>query len=46
MNPTAIVFFAFGALVGYLINGTNGALTGLAVTMGLSLLVTIFSECE
>jgi hypothetical protein len=41
MNPTAVVFWAFLALVGYLIGDSHGALIGLAIGMGLSLLASV-----
>lgn len=38
MNPSAIVFWAFLAGIGYLINDTDGAVVGLLVGLGMSLL--------
>ena len=42
LNPTAFVLFALGAIVGYLANGVHGALVGLAVTLGISFLASVF----
>lgn len=41
-NPLAILFWAFCGLVGYLVNGTHGAIVGLTIGTGLSLLLAMF----
>jgi chromosome condensin MukBEF ATPase and DNA-binding subunit MukB len=41
MNPDAIVFYIFCSAVGWLINDVNGAVTGLAIGTGLSLIVSL-----
>lgn len=38
MNPTVVIFWIFLALVGYLINESQGALIGLAIGLGLTVL--------
>ena len=41
MNLNAIVFWAFCAGIGYLVDGTHGALVGLVVGLGISLLASL-----
>lgn len=41
LNPNALLFWALGAGVGYLIDGGHGALIGFLVTGGISLLVSL-----
>lgn len=44
-NYNAIVFWGFGAGIGYLWTGTvRGAVTGLVVCLGLSLLATLLPD--
>ena len=38
MNPTALFFWIFLGIIGYLFDGTTGALVGVAVGLFLSLL--------
>jgi hypothetical protein len=38
VNPTALCFWGFASGIGYLIGDGRGALVGLVVAMGLSLL--------
>lgn len=40
MNPNAIVFWAFCAGVGYLCNGTHGAVVGAVIGLGVSVLAS------
>ena len=42
MNIVALSFWIFCGIVGYLIGGSNWALGGIAISMGLSILATIF----
>lgn len=44
MNPTAIVFFIFGASLGFVIGDLQGAATGLAITSGLTLAAEILTR--
>ena len=41
LNPNALLFWAIGAGIGYLIDGGHGALIGFLVTGGISLLVSL-----
>lgn len=41
INPNALLLWAFGAGVGYLADGTHGALIGFLVTAGISLLASL-----
>ncbi len=41
MNPTAIVFYIFGASLGYVLGESAGALIGLAVTTGLTVVADV-----
>jgi mannitol-specific phosphotransferase system IIBC component len=38
LNPTAIAFWICGTTTGYLVHGNRGALIGLAITTGVSIL--------
>lgn len=38
MNPRAIGLWIFGACIGYLIGDTTGAVAGLAVAVGITLI--------
>lgn len=40
MNPNAIVFWGFCAGVGYLYSGSHGAVVGLVIGLGLSVLAS------
>jgi len=43
INPTAIVFWLFCGMMGFLIGGTvHTAILGAAIAIGVSLLATIF----
>lgn len=39
LNPNAIAMWGFMAGIGYLIGGSHGAVVGLVVGLGISLLV-------
>ncbi len=41
INPQAIVFWVFCALIGYLVDGSYGAACGAAGGIGLSLLLQL-----
>ena len=43
LNSTAVALWVFLAIIGYLFAGTTGALVGLAVGLGLSLLADFLS---
>ena len=40
INPNALVFFALSSLIGYFVDGNNGALVGLTIALALSLLAS------
>jgi hypothetical protein len=40
MNPTAIVFWAFLGLVGFMIGGSTGAIIGVTIGLGVSLIAS------
>ena len=42
VNPNAVVFWFFLALVGYLMGGLDGAIIGLAFGTGVSFLASFF----
>lgn len=46
LNPTALAFWAFLGLAGYLVSGTvHGALVGLVIGLGISVLIDlVFSK--
>jgi hypothetical protein len=44
LNPTAIVFWMLGASLGWLADGTHGAVVGLAGCLAVTLLVTAVSR--
>lgn len=44
LNPNALMFWLLGSGVGYLLDGTHGAVVGLVVTVGFSALVGIINE--
>lgn len=41
LNPIALIFWVFCALVGFLVDGTTGAVWGAVLSMGLSFLLQI-----
>lgn len=42
MNPVAIILFLFGASVGFAMDNIHGASVGVAITTGMSLVVSFF----
>jgi hypothetical protein len=44
MNPLAIVFWGFLAGVGYLLNDGRGALVGLVIGLGFSLVASFLPD--
>lgn len=43
MNLNALTLWALGAIVGYLINGVDGLLVGLALTLSISLIASVIA---
>lgn len=43
-NPNAVLFWAVGAGIGYLVNGWHGALAGFVVTGSLSVIASMFGK--
>ena len=41
LNITALIFWVFCGLIGYLVGGVNGALIGVSAASGLSLLAEL-----
>jgi len=41
LNPTAVIFWAIGGLVGYLVNDSLGAIWGLVITLSISLIFSV-----
>lgn len=42
LNPFAVVFWIFCSAVGYLINGSNGAVFALAASIAFSAFMSLF----
>lgn len=45
-NPNAGVFWAFGAVAGYLVNDFEGLMYGLAITLGISFLAALLPDLD
>jgi hypothetical protein len=44
MNPNAVNLWITGSAIGYLVDGGTGAVWGLAITSGLSLLISLLGR--
>lgn len=44
LNPNAVNFWALGGVVGYLCDGTTGCLWGLAGTLAVTLVLSLFGK--
>lgn len=42
VNPAAVLIAVFAALIGYLINGVDGAVWGATIMIGFGLVLSLF----
>lgn len=43
LNPTAVIFWGLCGIIGYFVNGSDGALAGVGIGLFVSLVVDVYS---